>query len=259
MPHPSSSHIPSRAFGRKYNAMRPIQFELGVARHAEGSCNVHFGMTNVLVTATLEEHVPPFLRKSNRGWLTAEYSLMPRATPQRNNRNAQLTSGRNQEISRLIGRSLRSIVDFKALGERQIRIDCDVIDADAGTRTAAITGGFLALYQLCQHMLQQGQINRSPLIDSINGVSIVLKDDHLLLDPDYDEDSTADTDANFVLTGSGKLIEVQSGSESHKGFTASQLTKMLKLAQQASKKLWKQQQSCLQKHHLNIKLKHIIT
>ncbi|MEM7072090.1 MAG: ribonuclease PH, partial [Pseudomonadota bacterium] len=183
-----------RRDGRSHDAMRPVCFEVGVNRHSEGSCRVSFGLTQLLICATVEHRVPSFLRGQGRGWLSSEYAMMVRATPDRNDRRRQLDDGRSREIARLIGRSLRSIVDFAALGERQIKIDCDVIDADAGTRTAAISGGYVALAQACRKLVDDGVITGWPLQDSVSAVSVVLHRGRALVDPDYREDSRADVD-----------------------------------------------------------------
>ncbi|MEM7071429.1 MAG: ribonuclease PH [Pseudomonadota bacterium] len=239
-----------RYLNRKNDQMRPVSFEMGLLRHAEGSCKVHFGLTEILVSASVENQIPPFLRGQNRGWLSAQYALMTRSTPTRNDRRRQLDDGRSREISRLIGRSLRSVIDFERLGERQIMIDCDVIDADAGTRTAAITGGFMALAQACHYLVQHQFIESNPLKDSVSAVSIILKNQSLLLDPDYLEDSTADSDTNFVFTGKGQIVEAQASAEKNT-FSCETFTQSLYLAQKTCAKIRQLQKTCLQKSHID--------
>ncbi len=200
-----------RPSGRAPDELRPIALEIGVSKHAEGSCLARFGDTQVLCTASIEDNVPPWLRKSGKGWVTAEYGMLPRATTTRTNREAARgkQSGRTQEIQRLIGRSLRAVTDLSGFGERQIKVDCDVIQADGGTRTAAITGAYVALHLAFQHMAEIGALARIPLSDQIAGVSCGIYQGAQILDLDYDEDSTAQADANFVLTGGGRVVEIQ--------------------------------------------------
>jgi len=204
-----------RPSGRAPNALRPVSLEAGFSKYAEGSCLAKFGDTHVLCTATVEERVPPFLRNTGRGWVTAEYGMLPRSTHTRTDREAARgkQSGRTQEIQRLIGRSLRAVTDLAALGERQIRIDCDVIQADGGTRTAGITGSYVALHRALSGLVSQGQLAAVPLTDSVAAISCGVSDGVAVLDLDYVEDSAAETDANFVLTGSGKIIEIQATAE----------------------------------------------
>jgi ribonuclease PH len=204
-----------RPSGRTPNAMRAISLETGFSKYAEGSCLAKFGDTHVLCTATVEERVPPFLRNTGRGWVTAEYGMLPRSTHTRTDREAARgkQSGRTQEIQRLIGRSLRAVTDLDALGERQIRIDCDVLQADGGTRTAGITGSYVALHRALSGLVTAGLIPSLPLTDSVAAISCGVCDGAAVLDLDYAEDSTAETDANFVLTGSGKIIEIQATAE----------------------------------------------
>ena len=220
-----------RPSGRAPNQLRPIALKTGVAKFAEGSCLVQFGDTHVLCTATTEERVPPFLRGAGKGWVTAEYGMLPRSTPTRMDREAARgrQSGRTQEIQRLIGRSLRAITDLPGLGERQIRLDCDVVQADGGTRTAAITGACVALHLACRVLVQAGKLTASPLTDLVAAVSCGLYDDHALLDLDYAEDSNAQADANFVLTGNGNLVEVQATAETAP-FSHAQFAALLDLA-----------------------------
>lgn len=200
---------------RKADEMRQVFLGLGFAKYAEGSCFVKFGDTHVICTATLEEKVPPFLRNTGTGWITAEYGMLPRATHTRVDREASKgkQSGRTQEIQRLIGRALRSVVDLKALGERQIRIDCDVTQADGGTRTASITGAYVALHQALQKLVDRKVLKTLPIIDQVAAISCGISDSQALLDLNYVEDSNADVDANFIITGSGKLVEIQATAE----------------------------------------------
>ena len=204
-----------RPSGRLADALRPIVIETGVSRHAEGSCLIRVGDTHVLCTASLEESVPPFLRKTGLGWVTAEYGMLPRATTSRNRREATAgkQSGRTQEIQRLIGRSLRAGVDRVALGERQITVDCDVIQADGGTRCAAITGGWVALRLAVNRLLAAGTIKADPLTAHVAAVSCGIYGGQPVLDLDYAEDSVAGADANFVMTDAGGLVEVQGSAE----------------------------------------------
>ena len=216
---------------RAADEMRPVSFERGVARYAEGSCLVRFGETHVLCAASLEEKPPPWLRGQGRGWVTAEYAMLPRATSTRTKRESATgkVSGRTQEIQRLIGRSLRSVVDLPRLGERQITIDCDVLQADGGTRTASITGAWVALHDCLQWMAQRSILRDSPLKDHVAAVSCGIVSGGAVIDLDYAEDSTAHTDANFVMTGAGGLVEVQ-GSAEGAPFTEAELIHMLGLA-----------------------------
>jgi ribonuclease PH len=204
-----------RPSGRAPGALRPVSLEPGFAKYAEGSCLARFGDTHVLCTASVEERVPPFLRNTGRGWVTAEYGMLPRATHTRTEREASRgrQSGRTQEIQRLIGRSLRAVTDLAALGERQIRIDCDVLQADGGTRTAAITGSYVALHQALAKLVAEGALAAMPLNDSVAAVSCGVCDGVAVLDLDYAEDSQAMTDANFVLTGTGGIVEIQATAE----------------------------------------------
>jgi ribonuclease PH len=220
-----------RPSGRAANALRAISLETGVTKYAEGSCLAKFGDTHVLCTATVEERVPPFLRNTGRGWVTAEYGMLPRSTHTRTEREAARgkQSGRTQEIQRLIGRSLRAVTDLGALGERQIRIDCDVLQADGGTRTAGITGGYVALHRALSGLVSAGVLSGVPLTDSVAAVSCGIYTGNPVLDLDYAEDSAAETDANFVLTGGGKIIEIQATAEGAP-FGEEDFTAMLRLA-----------------------------
>jgi ribonuclease PH len=204
-----------RPSGRATDAMRSVTLEPGVAKYAEGSCLAKFGDTHVLCTASVEERVPPFLRNTGKGWVTAEYGMLPRSTAARTDREAARgrQSGRTQEIQRLIGRSLRAVTDLAQLGERQIRIDCDVLQADGGTRTAAVTGSYVALHQAVQRLLSSGPLTALPLRDSVAAISCGVIAGTAVLDLDYAEDSQAMTDANFVLTGTGRIVEIQATAE----------------------------------------------
>lgn len=221
-----------RPSGRKVDELREICIETGITKHAEGSCLIKCGETHVLCTATLEERVPPFLRNSGLGWVTAEYGMLPRATTSRNRREAAAgkQSGRTQEIQRLIGRSLRAGVDRVALGERQITVDCDVIQADGGTRCASITGGWVALRIAVNKLLKAGDIRTDPLVDHVAAVSCGIYGGQPILDLDYAEDSEAGTDANFVMTGQGGLIEIQ-GSAEGATFSRGEFDRLLDLAE----------------------------
>ncbi len=211
--------------------MRVVTLETGVNRYAEGSCMVTFGHTKVLVTASLEEGVPGFLRGKGQGWVTAEYGMLPRATHTRGRREAAQgkQSGRTQEIQRLIGRSLRAVTDLKALGERQISVDCDVVQADGGTRTAAITGAWVALRLATKHLMEEGVIKADPILDVVAAVSCGIYKDVPVLDLEYEEDSNAEADANFVLTGTGQIVEVQATGEK-RGFSQGEFDSLFGLA-----------------------------
>lgn len=226
--------------------MREVSLTPGFSRHAEGSCLVKFGDTHVLVTASLEEKAPPFLKGSGKGWVTAEYGMLPRSTHDRMRREAAAgkQSGRTQEIQRLVGRSLRAICDLSALGERQITLDCDVLQADGGTRTAAITGGFVALSQCLSFMKKTGLVTVPVIRDHVAAVSCGIVKGEAVLDLNYDEDSTAETDANFVLTGSGGLVEIQ-GTAEGAPFTEEQLVALLKLARKGIGELVELQKTVL--------------
>ncbi|MDO5657313.1 MAG: ribonuclease PH [Paracoccus sp. (in: a-proteobacteria)] len=204
-----------RPSGRKLSEMRPISIETGVMKHAEGSCLIRVGDTHVLCSASVDEKVPPFLRGAGQGWVTAEYGMLPRATNTRMRREAAQgkQGGRTVEIQRLIGRSLRAGVDRVALGERQITVDCDVIQADGGTRCAAITGGWVALRLAVNRLMAAGLVKSDPLVDHVAAVSCGIYAGQLVVDLDYAEDSEAGTDGNFVMTGAGRLIEVQMSAE----------------------------------------------
>ena len=235
-----------RTSGRAANQLRPVTLETDVNKHAEGSCLARFGDTHVLCTASIEDKVPPFLRNSGRGWVTAEYGMLPRATTTRGDREAARgrQTGRTMEIQRLIGRSLRSVTDLGGFGERSIRIDCDVLQADGGTRTAAITGSYVALHAAFRHMLELGALSTIPLSDQVAAVSCGLCGGGALLDLDYDEDSSAQVDANFVLTGRGGIVEIQTTAE-HEPFTPAQLNEMLALAERGVAELTALQRAAL--------------
>jgi ribonuclease PH len=216
---------------RLVDVLRPVTLETGVNRYAEGSCLVSFGHTKVLVTASLEEGVPGFLRGKGQGWVTAEYGMLPRATHTRGRREAAQgkQSGRTQEIQRLIGRSMRAIVDLKALGERQISIDCDVIQADGGTRTASVTGAWVALRLATRYLMEEGLITADPILDQVAAVSCGVFSGTPVLDLDYEEDSNAEADANFVLTGKGDIVEIQATGEK-RGFSEAEFESLFSLA-----------------------------
>lgn len=221
-----------RPSGRALDELRSVSIETGVTRHAEGSCLIKCGGTHVICTATIEDKPPPFLRNTGMGWVTAEYGMLPRSTHTRSRREAAAgkQSGRTQEIQRLIGRSLRAVVDRQALGERQITVDCDVIQADGGTRCASITGGFVALRLAVNVLLEKKLILSDPILDHVAAVSCGIYAGQPVLDLDYDEDSVAGTDGNFVLTGKGKMVEVQASAEGAP-FSSEDLTTLLGLAQ----------------------------
>jgi len=216
---------------RLADTLRPVTLETGVNRYAEGSCLVSFGHTKVLVTASLEEGVPGFLRGKGQGWVTAEYGMLPRATHTRGRREAAQgkQSGRTQEIQRLIGRSLRAVVDLKALGERQISVDCDVIQADGGTRTASVTGAWVALRLATRYLLDEGMIATDPILDQVAAISCGVFNGTPVLDLEYEEDSNAEADANFVLTGHGDIVEIQATGEK-RGFSEAEFEALFSLA-----------------------------
>jgi ribonuclease PH len=235
-----------RPSGRASDVMRPVALEPGVAKFAEGSCLAKFGDTHVLCTASVEERVPPFLRNTGKGWVTAEYGMLPRSTLTRTDREAARgrQSGRTQEIQRLIGRSLRAVTDLTRLGERQIKIDCDVLQADGGTRTAAVTGSYVALHQAFQRLVSAGQLTALPLRDSVAAISCGIVADRPVLDLDYAEDSQAMTDANFVLTGMGGIVEIQATAEGAP-FDEALFAEMLRLARMGVGELTRHQRTAL--------------
>ena len=220
-----------RPSGRQPHILRPVTMETGVNRYAEGSCLISFGHTRVLVTASVDEGVPGFLRGKGQGWVTAEYGMLPRATHTRGRREAAQgkQSGRTQEIQRLIGRSMRAVVSLPAMGERQINIDCDVLQADGGTRTASITGAWVALHFAFEKLIKDGKLAANPITGQVAAVSCGLWEGAAVLDLDYDEDSKAQADANFVLTGDGGIVEVQ-GTAEEKPFSEPQFMELLTLA-----------------------------
>jgi ribonuclease PH len=220
-----------RSEGRAAHALRALTIQRGFTKHAEGSVLIAFGSTHVLCTASVEDKVPPHKRGSGQGWVTAEYGMLPRATHTRGDREAARgkQSGRTQEIQRLIGRSLRAVFDLSALGERTITLDCDVIQADGGTRTAAITGAFVAAHDAVTWLLAQGKLKASPIRDHVAAISVGLVDDTPLLDLEYTEDSACDTDMNVVMTGAGHFVEVQ-GTAEGAAFTRAQMDALLGLA-----------------------------
>jgi ribonuclease PH len=235
-----------RPSGRAPDQLRPVSLEPGFSRHAEGSCLVKFGDTHVLCTASLDEKVPPWMRNTGRGWVTAEYGMLPRSTHTRTDREAARgkQSGRTQEIQRLIGRSLRAVVNLQAMGERQINIDCDVLQADGGTRTASITGAWVALHFAYQRLIKDGKLAVSPLTGTVAAVSCGLWEGAAVLDLDYPEDSKADADANFVLTGSGGIVEVQ-GTAEKDPFTEAQFLELLALAKKGIGELTEMQRAAV--------------
>ena len=220
----------SRLDGRANDALRPVTITVDYIKHAEGSALIEVGGTKVICTATVEDRVPMFLRNKGLGWVTAEYAMLPRATNTRTQREIQRPSGRTQEIQRLIGRSLRAIVDTKKLGERQIFIDCDVIQADGGTRCASITGAYVALSLACQKLMKQGTLKVSPILSEVAAISVGVVDGTSILDLCYAEDSTAEVDMNIVCTGAGRFIEIQ-GTAEREPFTREQMNEMLALAE----------------------------
>jgi ribonuclease PH len=226
--------------------LRTVTLETGVNRYAEGSCLVTFGHTKVLVTASVEENVPGWMRGKGQGWVTAEYGMLPRATHTRGRREAATgkQTGRTQEIQRLIGRSLRAVVDLKALGERQVVLDCDVIQADGGTRTAAITGAWVAMASAFDYLRAEGVMKSDPILDQVAAVSCGVCNDQPVLDLDYEEDSTAEADSNFVLTGSGTIVEIQATGEK-RGFTRAEFDRLFQLADGGCNALFAMQRAAL--------------
>ena len=221
---------------RKADELRKIEIVKNVNLYAEGSCLIKCGDTHVLCTATVDPHLPDWLKEKNTGWVTAEYNLLPRSTVTRVSREKSLNAGRTHEIKRLIGRSLRAVVDLEKLQNFQIIVDCDVLQADGGTRTASVTGGFVALYLACQKLVSTGQLPRMPIKEFLAAVSCGIKDGEILLDLDYEEDSSADTDSNFVLTEGGKLVEVQATAEGTP-FDEETFSKLLGLARKGVSEL----------------------
>ncbi|PIV19760.1 MAG: ribonuclease PH [Deltaproteobacteria bacterium CG_4_8_14_3_um_filter_45_9] len=236
-----------RSDGRGLKALRPVKITRNYLKHAEGSVLIEIGDTKVVCSASLEERVPRFLRNTKKGWVTAEYSMLPRSTHTRTSRDS-LTgrgSGRAFEIQRLIGRSLRSVIDLSAFGERTIWIDCDVIQADGGTRTASITGGYVALVDAFGKMVKNGMVEKVPVKDSVAAISVGKVDGEVLLDLNYGEDSKAEVDMNVVMTGSGKFVEIQGTAEGGV-FTKEEMDELMKIAQNGIKVLTKIQKKCLE-------------
>jgi ribonuclease PH len=236
----------ARPSDRAPEQLRAVTLETGVNRYAEGSCLVTFGHTKVLVTASVEENVPGWMRGKGQGWVTAEYGMLPRATHTRGRREAASgkQTGRTQEIQRLIGRSLRAVVDLKALGERQVVLDCDVVQADGGTRTAAVTGAWVAMASAFDYLRAEGVLKADPILDQVAAVSCGVCSDQPVLDLDYEEDSTAEADSNFVLTGSGTIVEIQATGEK-RGFTRAEFDRLFQLAEGGCAELFAMQRAAL--------------
>jgi ribonuclease PH len=235
-----------RPSDRTPEQLRTVTLETGVNRYAEGSCLVTFGHTKVLVTASVEENVPGWMRNKGSGWVTAEYGMLPRATHTRGRREAASgkQTGRTQEIQRLIGRSLRAVVDLKLLGERQVVLDCDVIQADGGTRTAAITGAWVAMASAFDYLRAEGVLKTDPILDQVAAVSCGICSDQPVLDLDYEEDSTAEADSNFVLTGAGGIVEIQATGEK-RGFSRAEFDRLFQLAEGGCAELFALQRAAL--------------
>ena len=234
-----------RTSNRRSDELRPVSIEVNVNPYAEGSCLIKCGRTHVMCTASVEDRVPAWIKGTGSGWVTAEYGMLPRSTQVRMDREAKKgQSGRTHEIQRLIGRSLRATVDLKAMGEVSVKVDCDVIQADGGTRTASVTGGFVALYLALKKMADEKIIKKFPVVDTVSAISCGICNGEAVLDLDYEEDSTAGTDSNFVITGSGGLVEIQ-GTAEHAPFTPDEFLKLLALAQKGTREL-----AALQKHVL---------
>ncbi len=236
----------TRPSGRAANQLRAIDIIPDYTRYAEGSCLIKFGNTQVLCTATIEEKIPGWMKGQGKGWVTAEYGMLPRSTHSRMDREAAKgkQSGRTQEIQRLVGRALRAVVDLQGLGERQIKVDCDVIQADGGTRTASVTGGYVAMALAMQHLVKIGALPKIPLTDSIAAISCGIYNGVPVLDLDYDEDSAADTDANFVITGKGGIVEIQ-GTAEKEPFSQDELLVLLGLARKGCEELMEFQKKVL--------------
>ena len=231
---------------REFNELRNIKIETKISPYAEGSCLVKFGNTHVLCTASVDSKLPPWLRNSGKGWVTAEYGMLPRSTHLRMDREVTKgkASGRTQEIQRLIGRSLRSIVDLKKLGEIQIKLDCDVIQADGGTRTASITGAWVALYEAINFLLKSGKLSENPILDQVAAISCGIWNNQEIIDLDYDEDSSAETDGNFVLTASQGIVEIQTTAEQFP-FVKKQFLNLLHLAEIGTNTIFKIQRNAI--------------
>ncbi|MFN7904517.1 MAG: ribonuclease PH [Pseudobdellovibrionaceae bacterium] len=233
-----------RAHSRQWNELRPVKITPSVSEYAEGSALVEFGKTKVICTASYDSKPPSWLQGSGRGWVTAEYGMIPRSTETRMKRDKAATGGRTQEISRLIGRSLRSCVDLKLMPEKQLIIDCDVLNADGGTRTASITGGFVALVLALKKLKDLGEIKNFPILHYVSAISVGLKKDQVFLDLDYEEDSQISTDMNFVMTSEKKFIEIQ-GTAEDQAFSKQEFLQMMDLAEQGCVQLFEEQQKIL--------------
>jgi ribonuclease PH len=235
-----------RADGRKADELRPVKITRGTMKYPEGSALIEMGETKVICTATIEESVPPFLRETGKGWITAEYSMLPRSTKSRNTRDAVRgrVGGRSQEIQRIVGRALRAVVDMDKLGERTIIVDCDVFQADGGTRTASITGAFVALTDAVQYLLRDGILQENPIIDFVAAVSVGMIDGKAVLDLNYEEDSKAELDMNVAMTASGLLVEVQ-GTAERKPFSKDELGQMINIAEKGILRLIAKQKEIL--------------
>ena len=225
-----------RSEGRLSSELRKVKVTKNYTKHAEGSCLIEFGDTRVICTASVEEGVPPFLRNASTGWVTAEYGMLPRSTNTRIRRDKAANSGRTQEIQRLIGRSLRGVVNLDQLGERTVKIDCDVIQADGGTRTASITGGFIALVLALKRIKKEGLIKKIPVTDYVAAISVGIYKDQLLLDLDYKEDANAEMDMNVAMIGKGKFVEIQ-GTAEGRAFSKSEMDQLLDLAKDGIQEL----------------------
>ena len=241
---PTASPARRRPEGRTAHQIRPLSFEVGFTRYAEGSVLVRSGNTHVLCTVSIDEKVPEWMAGKGKGWVTAEYSMLPRSTHTRSRRERDKVSGRTHEIQRLIGRALRTIVDVEALGERQLLVDCDVLQADGGTRTASITGACVAVGIALHKLQSEGRIKRPALVDTVSAVSLGLKKSEVLVDLDYEEDSTCDVDMNFVMTGRGGLVEVQ-GTAERKPFSRTELDALLDRADAALRTIRDEQRKTL--------------
>ncbi|MBX3281951.1 MAG: ribonuclease PH [Acidobacteria bacterium] len=234
----------TRQDGRSFDELRSVRITPNISPYAEGSALIEAGRTKVICTASVEDRVPPFLRNKGTGWVTAEYAMLPRATNTRTQRETLRPTGRTQEIQRLIGRSLRAVVDMKLLGERQIFLDCDVIQADGGTRCASITGAYVALALACRKLVQTGVVRTNPILSEVAAVSVGVCEETTILDLAYTEDSSAEVDMNIVCTGEGKFIEIQ-GTAEREPFSREQMNEMLALAEKGIKELFEQQRKAL--------------
>lgn len=237
-----------REIGRAPDTLRPVKMEIGVNKYAEGSCLIEFGDTHVLCTASVESYVPAWLKGTNSGWISAEYGMLPRSTSDRMEREARKgQTSRTHEIQRFIGRALRSAIDLRAMGEVAFRVDCDVLQADGGTRTASVTGGFVALYLALKKMSEAKVVRHFPIVDTVAAISCGLRNGEPIMDLDFEEDSSADVDANFVITGQGNLVDIQSTGE-RRPFTEAEFMKLLSFARKGTGEL-----CTLQRHVLGIK------